>query len=104
MLYHSTEPATARSIIFQCTPFDPPSDVETPDEYVGWLRALYRRDPARFIRFVRGARDEDVTIVASSRPALVRVLYEALVAVAVTKDWQIAGGELVAAPRPFQQR
>lgn len=104
MLYHSSAPQTPRSMVFQCTPFEPPAEVETPEEYVGWLRALYRRDPGRFVRFVREVRDGNVTIVESERPEFVQVLYNALVAVAATKGWHIAGGELLADPHPYHRR
>ena len=59
-----------------------------PEEYLGYLRASYRRDPRTprpFLQLVHHARQQGLTLISSDRPDLVEVLSAALVRVAETK-------------------
>ena len=64
----------------------------TPDEYLGYLRAAYRRDPRPFAELAREGRDRTLTLCSDVRPDLAEVLYKAIVLVAEHRGWSIAGG------------
>ena len=72
-----------------------PPDYQTmsPEEYLGFLRASYTRDPRPFVRLARDARDHDLTLVSVDRPDLVQVLYTALIGIAARHRWDIDGGQ-----------
>src|SRR5687767_11474903 len=98
MLYWSREHRAGYCLNLGNSPFWPP-DAEMPaEEYLGWLRALYRREPGTFVAAARDAVERDYTLFSAQLPHLVPVVYEALVRVAATKGWQIDGGEVAMRP------
>ncbi len=62
------------------------------DEYRGFLRAAYRRNPDAFVSLAADATRRDLTLTARDRPDLARTLYLAIVGVAEQRGWKIAGG------------
>jgi len=60
------------------------------DEYRGYLRALYRQQPQAFVALACDARERDLTLVGPLE--WVVVLYDAAVAVARIRGWEIGGG------------
>lgn len=71
----------------------------TPEEYLGYLRAQYKRSPERFVELAKHANEDQVTLYSVDRPDLVAVLYHAIVNTAKRHGWEIAGGRLPPGPK-----
>jgi len=74
MLRHSSDHHLGYCALFHVTPFAPPSDVTTPEEYLVYLRALYRRNPRLFVDWARDARDRGCTLHGSVAAEWARTL------------------------------
>ena len=76
----------------------------SPEEYRGDLRALYRANPRPFVDLARLAHEGKSTYCSKDRPDLVAVLYDAIVGVAQSQGWDIAGGYVESAPKDLSGR
>lgn len=94
MLYRAHYPHNGCYCLeIQCCELGPPAFFDdTPETYRAHLRALYKSNPRPFLALIRDARQDGFDILDGGRPDLADVLYEALVAVAATKGWNMAGG------------
>lgn len=98
MLFWSRDPQTGMNLNLGNSGFWPENHAADADEYLGWLRARYRRDARPFVELARDARERDLTLFSVDRADLVEVLYRAICAVAATHGWSIAGGHVESAP------
>ena len=87
MLYRTEGRPTGAYAALLESPFAPPGEM-LPEEYRGYLRAVYRRDPALFYSWARWAHERDLTLTGPG--ALVEVLYDALVKVGLVNGWNVA--------------
>ena len=99
-MYWSSDPREGSCWNLGNSPFWPPDAAMSPEEYLGWLRALYRREPGTFLAAARDAVGRDYTLYSMDLPHLLPVVYEALVRVAATKGWEIDGGAVAPGPPP----
>ena len=76
----------------------------SPEEYIGFLRAAYRRDPRPFLEVAKDARAKRLTLYSLDRPDLVAVLHAAVVRVAARRGWQIDGGWIPPTPKNLSGR
>ena len=92
MLFVAAEEVPGRYVELESTPFAPPAAAGPigADEYLGYLRALYRQKPELFLHWARSAHTADETIVGDH--ALVTTLYIVLVKVGHLHGWSIGGG------------
>ena len=99
MLRYADAPQEGSCWNLSNSPFWPPEHwTLDADAYRDWLRRLYLSEPRVFLDFVRQVRERDVTLITGVRPDLLPVLYEAVVAVAASRGWSIAGGRIASAP------
>jgi hypothetical protein len=101
MLFHAVDPPSAGYALNLANVHEglqPPGYHQVrPEEYLGFLRASYKRDPRPFIELAEHARAEHLTLCSADRPDLVAVLYAALIAVAARRGYEISGGQIAPA-------
>src|SRR5688500_13156801 len=100
VLYHAASPLPLRGFALDLRDscLQPPDFSMTPEEYLGSLRVAFKRHPRPFLDQARAGKELEVVLYSRERPDLARVLYDAVVRVAASRGWRIAGGEQRAEP------
>ena len=90
MLFYSAGPVDGPSIGLASTGLYPPGEAITADEYRGYLRACWRRDPRPFVELARMGAEGDLTLVGPI--TYVSVLHDALIKVAAANGRRRGAG------------